>query len=161
MKILFISKREAKEIEGKIHESWAKFGVPRLNLTKKLEVEEGKWILLGDYLLVMKGEELAPFVGDERLCSFFPYLLVDMGAIKFITNGANVMRPGIKQFPIDFSQGDMVIVKDEKFEKLIAVCAAVMNSEEAQKLEKGIVLRNINYVGDKFWNAYKEYTSSK
>jgi PUA domain protein len=159
LKVIFLSKRECKELTNRVRNEWGKFGIPELNIEKKVEVDEDKWLLVGEHTLIIKGEVLAPFIGDEKLCSFFPYITIDMGAIRFITNGANVMRPGIKDFPSPFVKDDIVIVKDEKFGKLIAVCSAIMNREEAISANKGAILKNISYVGDKFWEVYKEFSS--
>lgn len=161
MKVVFLSKREAKELTKRVRNQWEKFGLPELNIEKKVEVDEDKWLLIGEHILIVKGELLAPFIGDEKLCSFFPHVTIDMGAIRFITNGANVMRPGIKAFPSQFAKDDIVTVKDERFGKLIAVCSAFMSREEAVSADKGMVLKNISYVGDKFWEVYKEFSSVK
>lgn len=160
MKVLFFSNKEAREINQTLREKWAKFGVPDVNPVKKVQVDGNKWIVLGDFKLVLDGSIIAPFIGDQRLCNYFPSVIVDMGALKFITNGASIMRPGIKSFPHSFDQGDVVIVKDEKFGKTIAVTVATIGKDEAERLNKGVILKNLSYVGDKFWNAYKQMTPS-
>ncbi|MEM3614743.1 MAG: PUA domain-containing protein, partial [Nitrososphaerales archaeon] len=86
----------------------------------------------------------------------FPYLFVDSGAVRFICNGADVMRPGVKAFPTAFNKGDIVVVKEEKFQKAIAVGEANISSQEAQLLTKGSVVSNLHYVGDKIWELAKE-----
>lgn len=158
---MFLSKREAKELERVILNRWGKIGVEELGLEKKVQVDEDKWLILGKHILTLRNEFLAPFVGDEELCRLFPYVIVDMGAIKYITNGANVMRPGIRAFPTNFAREDIVIVKDERYGKPIAVCSAILSKNEAESVEKGAILKNISYVGDKFWNTYKELTFTK
>ncbi|MDG6933824.1 MAG: hypothetical protein JRN68_03930 [Nitrososphaerota archaeon] len=160
MKVLFFSNKEAREMNQKLREKWSRFNVPDVNPVRKVEVDDERWIVLGDFTLVMEGKTIAPFIGDEKLCAYFPGVTVDMGALRFITNGANVMRPGIKSFPNDFEAGDIVIVKDEKFGKTIAVCEASVGKKEAEILDKGVVLKNLSYVGDKFWNVYKQLAPS-
>jgi len=98
----------------------------------------------------------APFLGDEELLKAFPRVVVDMGAVKFLTNGANVMRPGIRSFLATFLKGDMVVVVDEKHGKGLAVGMAMVDSSEGEKMEKGPVIKNVHYIGDKFWNAVRE-----
>ncbi|MEM0117590.1 MAG: PUA domain-containing protein [Conexivisphaerales archaeon] len=160
MKVVYLSKREAKELSKRMLNEWGKFGVRSLEVEKRVEVDEDKSLLIGKNVVLQKGDVLAPFVGDETLCSLFPSVKIDMGAIKFITNGANVMRPGIKEFSVDFQKDDVVIVRDEKFGKPIAVCSALISSEEAKGADKGAVLKNISYVGDRFWQVYKEYSAA-
>jgi predicted RNA-binding protein (TIGR00451 family) len=79
-----------------------------------------------------------------------------MGAIKFVTNGANVMRPGIKSFQAPFSKGSVVVVVDEKHGKALCVGTAMVDLTEAERMEKGAVIKNVHYIGDEFWNAVKE-----
>jgi PUA domain protein len=156
LKVLFLSKREARELETSLHARWSKFKIPSINPAKKIQVDEDRWIVTGDCMLIIDGGDVSPFIGDERFCSFFPHVLVDMGALKFITNGANVMRPGVRSFPSSFDREDTVIVRDEKFGKIIASCIALFSREEAEGMSKGPILKNLSYVGDKFWKAFKE-----
>ena len=37
-------------------------------------------------------------MGETEVLEKFPYVMVDMGAVKFMCKGANVMRPGIKKY---------------------------------------------------------------
>jgi len=78
-----------------------------------------------------------------------------MGAIRFICNGANVMRPGIVSTD-EFNKDDIVVVKDNKHGKYLAVGIALVASKEVQTMLKGQVINNMHYVSDKFWKSYKE-----
>ena len=55
-----------------------------------------------------------------------------------------------------FNKNDIVAVKDERFEKYISVGLALEDSATAEKLQKGYVIDNLHFVGDKFWDAFKE-----
>ena len=57
-----------------------------------------------DVTAVKIGEDILPFLGDVPILEKFPYVIVDMGAIKFVCKGANIMRPGITKFS-DFEKG--------------------------------------------------------
>jgi PUA domain protein len=83
-----------------------------------------------------------------------------MGAVKFVCNGAKVMRPGITKFD-HFTKGDIVIVKDQIHAKPLSVGIAMEDSDAAITKTKGYVIDNLHYVSDKFWEAYKEITGSK
>jgi PUA domain protein len=113
-------------------------------------------LALGGHTVVDNRGVFVPFLGDDMLLSAFPRIVVDMGAIKFLTNGANVMRPGIKSFLASFQKGDIVVVVDEKHNKALAVGTALVESSEGEKMEKGPVIKNYHFIGDKFWNAVKE-----
>jgi PUA domain protein len=78
-----------------------------------------------------------------------------MGAVKYVCNGANIARPGIVKFEI-FLKDKIVIVKDKDHQKSLAVGISLYDSEKAMSLSKGHIINNMHYVGDKFWNLYKE-----
>jgi PUA domain protein len=78
-----------------------------------------------------------------------------MGAIKFVCNGAKVMRPGIIDFDY-FRNGDIVVVKDQMHGKALAVGLALKDSEVAKAMSKGYIIDNLHYISDKIWKAYKE-----
>jgi len=156
MQVHFYSKRELKEIDDRLGSQWKNASYPALGVERKGFIEEGLNVALGTHTVVDNRGLFVPFLGDEELLKAFPKVVVDMGAIKFVTNGANIMRPGIRSFSAPFSKGDMVVVVDEKHGKALAAGPSLVDSQEAEKLEKGPVVRNLHYIGDKFWNAVKE-----
>jgi PUA domain protein len=156
LKIQFYSKRELKEVEDSLKAQWRNATVPELGLERRGFVEEGFFVALGGHTVVDARGVYVPFLGDDELLKAFPKVVVDMGAIKFLTNGANVMRPGIRSFLAPFLKGDVVVVVDEKHGKALAVGTAMVDSLEGEKMGRGPVIRNVHYIGDKFWNAVKE-----
>ena len=83
---------------------------------------------------------------------------VDIGAIKFVCKGANVMRPGITKFS-DFDNGEIVCVIEESQNKFLAVGKAKMSSKEAEDSSNGEVIKNMHYISDDFWETKKEIKS--
>jgi PUA domain protein len=156
LKIQFYSKRVLKEIEVALKVQWKNARVPELGLERRGFVEEGCYVALGGHTVVDSRGVFAPFLGDDELLKAFPKIVVDMGAIKFLTNGANVMRPGIRSFLAPFVKGDVVVVVDEKHGKAVAVGTAKVDSSEGEKMGTGPGVKNVHYIGDKFWNAVKE-----
>lgn len=158
MRTRSVPREEADEIYTKMLKSWSKEILPkRLKGLLALELDDKRALLmLDDFKAVKIGDKFVPFLADVKRLSAFPYLFVDSGAVRFICNGADVMRPGVKAFPTPFSKGDIVIVKEERFQKAIAVGEAILSSSEAQLLTKGVVISNLHYVGDKIWEAAKE-----
>jgi PUA domain protein len=77
-----------------------------------------------------------------------------MGAVKFMCDGANVMRPGIRNHS-EFEKGQLVCVVEESQKKFLAVGRAVVPSSELQTMTKGVVLENLHYVSDKYWEIKK------
>jgi PUA domain protein len=80
--------------------------------------------------------------------------MVDIGAIKFMCKGANVMRPGIKKFT-EFEKDKLVCIIEESHQKFLAVGKAMVSSSELEDMEKGEVIKNLHYVSDKFWETGK------
>ena len=105
---------------------------------------------------VQIGENIVPFLGaKQEMLQRFPSVTVDMGAVRFVCNGAKVMRPGITEFGA-FKKGDIVAVKDQAHGKVLAAGVALEDSEAAKAMAKGYVVENIHYISDKMWEAYKE-----
>jgi PUA domain protein len=97
-----------------------------------------------------------PLLKDESILSKLATITVDSGAIKFVCNGANIMRPGIVKVEGDFKAQDFVSVKEQKYGKSIAVGRALLARPELESATKGPVVTNLHYVGDKFWDMLKE-----
>jgi len=79
------------------------------------------------------------------------FVTVDMGAVKFVYNGADVMGPGVVGSDVGISEGDLVWVRDVKNSRPLAVGEAVASSEAIFRKDKGKVVRSIHHVGDKLW----------
>jgi PUA domain protein len=77
-------------------------------------------------------------------------VIVDMGAIRFVANGADIMRPGIKSCD-EFIEDDLVVVIDETHHKPLAVGVALFDSETMMSEDSGRVIMNIHRVGDEIW----------
>lgn len=162
MNISVRSKRDTSDLLEVIHSKWPNHVVPKIKTFKAYEVEQGRFILESEDMLAVQVDEkiILPFLGLPRILEYFPAVYVDMGAVKFVCNGAKVMRPGITKFD-HFSKGDIVIVKDQIHAKPLSVGIAMEDSDAAITKTKGYVIDNLHYVSDKFWEAYKEITGSK
>ena len=80
------------------------------------------------------------------------FVVVDMGAIKFVTNGADVMAPGIVDADINILENDQVWICDEVHKKPLAIGIANMTGEQMVTENKGKAIKTIHYVGDDLWN---------
>jgi PUA domain protein len=157
LKVYVISKKETEKILDIISRTWKNISIPKIKNIKVFEIENNKSILVIDSIIGISNnnELILPFLRKTEILGRFSSISVDSGSIKFICNGAKILRPGIVKFG-SFSKNDIVVVKDEKFGKYISVGLALEDSSIAEKLEKGYVINNLHYVGDKFWNAFKE-----
>ena len=84
------------------------------------------------------------------------FVVVDMGAVKFVTSGADVMSPGIVDSDKNIKEGDQVWICDERHHKPLAVGTAIMNGEKMISEKKGKSVKVIHYVGDKVWRHIAE-----
>ena len=155
MKSNLISKSETSKILEQINSQW-KIELPNQKNIKTHEVDEKGVIITGNGITAVKiGDDILPFLDDIPILEKFPYVTVDMGAIKFVCKGANVMRPGITEFS-DFESGEIVCVIEESQKKFLAVGKAKMSSKELGEISKGEVIKNMHYVSDNFWESKKE-----
>ena len=146
------SKSETAAVLRDVKARWG-FEVPRVKNLMVHEIEGAGRILAGGGLaLVLSGGQYLPLLSQEELLSRFPSITVDMGAVKFVCKGANVMRPGVTAHGT-FEVGQIVCVKEEKHGKYLAVGTAMMSSDNIDRAEKGEAVRNLHYVSDKIWDA--------
>jgi len=81
------------------------------------------------------------------------FVTVDMGAVAFVTNGADIMGPGITDADDRIQEGDMVWIRDMKNLVPLAVGVALVSGKELKSKAKGKVIKNLHNVGDKLWKA--------
>ena len=112
MKTNLVSKSETNHILKLVSEQW-KQELPKIKNLKVYFVDEHVQLITGDGITVLKiGDDYLPFLNQTDILEKFPNVMVDMGAVKFMCNGANVMRPGIKKYT-EFSKNDIVCVIEE------------------------------------------------
>ena len=155
MKSNLISKSETAKIFEQLNAQW-KIELPKQKNVRTHEVDEKGVIITGNGITAVKiGDDILPFLDDIPILEKFPYVKVDMGAIKFVCKGANVMRPGITKFS-DFENGQIVCVIEESQNKFLAVGKAKMSSMQLDEIDKGEVIKNMHYISDVFWESKKE-----
>ncbi|BDR91937.1 DUF1947 domain-containing protein [Vulcanisaeta souniana] len=85
----------------------------------------------------------------------YPVITVDDGAVPHIVNGADVMRPGIKEISGNFNTGDVLLIRDLKG-RYIAIGVSLMSVDEMRNTTKGKVIKVIHHLNDKLWSLAKE-----
>ncbi len=119
------------------------------------ELDDNSSLIKGENIAAIRiGEMYLPFLSEIELLEKFPKAIVDAGAIKFVCNGANVMRPGIRQFT-NFQKDDIICVIEETHNKFLSVGKAMVSSQEMSTITKGEVVKNLHYISDKYWEAAK------
>ena len=152
MKRKQLRSKEVRELNEKIE---AKFGIRDFFSKKdKVEVWEDKFIAGNDMPLFIL-PELLPTLQNLLRRNFLKTVTIDMPAVKFIVNGADVMRPGIVAYG-EFKKDEIIAVIDEKNKKPLAVGKALFSSEEMKLMDKGKAVKNLHWIGDEMWRMAKE-----
>jgi len=158
LKSNLLSKRESNAIVKEISEHW-KMDLPKTKNLKSHQILDDTQLIIGEGFIALKVEEgFLPFLSQPEILVKFPNVMVDMGAVKFMCDGANVMRPGIKNFT-KFEKDQIVCVIEESQHRFLAVGKAMVSSTEMDSMEKGEVIKNLHYISDKFWEIGKTITT--
>ena len=84
-----------------------------------------------------------------------PRISVDMGAVRFVVNGADIMRPGVTNIEDGIEEGSVVAIVDERHGKPLAVGISLFSTSELRAAESGKVVRSIHHVNDDLWDFTK------
>ena len=154
MKSNLISKSETTQLLKIVSEKW-KINIPKVKNLKVYEIDNETQLITGDGIKILKiKDQYLPFLSEISTLEKFPYVQVDMGAVKFMCKGANLMRPGIKKFS-KFSKDDIVCIVEESHSKFVAIGKSEVDSLELESMDKGEVLKNLHYISDKVWEISK------
>lgn len=112
-------------------------------------------------IILVNGEPLVMNIDD----AYFPtlkgalelditekYAVVDMGAVKFVAKGADIMSPGITEADPEVKEGDLVIIIEETHRKPLATGKALISGPKMVENNEGKAVKTIHYIGDKIWN---------
>jgi len=154
LKSNLISKSETSALLKTVSERWG-IEFPKTKNLKVHQISDEAQIITGKGIKILKvNDDYLPFLSETDTLEKFPNVMVDMGAVKFMCKGANVMRPGIKKFT-EFEKDKIVCIVEESQHKFLAVGKAMISSSELENMEKGEVVKNLHYISDKFWETGK------
>ena len=154
MKSNLISKSETSVVLKNITEQWG-IELPKIKNLKVHQIENNAQIITGKGIKILRiDDDYLPFLTETAMLEKFPNVMVDMGAVKFMCKGANVMRPGIKK-NTEFDKDKLVCIVEESLHKFLAVGKSMVSSTELENMEKGEVIKNMHYISDKFWETGK------
>ncbi len=146
---------KAKELIKELGEFGYEYSVSKKDAVERLiDKSEGIELFLinGEAAFFYSNKKLLPTLKLLlKQVGLLPKFVVDMGAVRFVVGGADIMRPGIVTVDSLVSVGAFVVIVDETHGKPLAVCETLFSGEDINFMKKGKVLRNIHYVGDKLW----------
>ena len=151
-----LSKREIHDITGQISKSWPTNSVGAIKNLQAYVIDGNRRLLVGNNLVAIQlaPDLIIPHLTQHDILNHFASVQVDMNAVKFVCNGANIMRPGITDFTT-FKESEIVLVKDQTHKKELAVCISLVDDLTGRKMERGVVLNNIHHIGDIYWETKK------
>jgi PUA domain protein len=107
-------------------------------------------------VVLVDGRPLVAFYNEDpfltvRGANAFPpetnVVTVDAGAVSFVSDGANVMRPGIVTADDSIEPGDLVAIAEETHGKVLAIGRADVAGTEMVG-DSGKVVESLHHVGD-------------
>jgi PUA domain protein len=144
-----LGRRDVKQLKA---EAGSLLGSVNTNAVSQASLEDGSlvYIFSKEVILARKNDILFPTLINSVI-NDLPSALVDMGAIPYVCNGANVMAPGIMDIEGDFEKNGLLVIRDVKHTKALGIGAAIYSSAEMRELKKGKAILNLHYVGDRIW----------
>lgn len=84
-------------------------------------------------------------------------IVVDFGAVRYVANGADVMRPGITKIDPSIKKGDIVRIIEETKSRALAVGKALFDASEMEIKSSGKVIKNLHTIQDTVWEFEKQF----
>ena len=160
----FVRKDEIAEIKETLRDHYSEKFINSVFPEKcKVELiiteEDDKLYAVNDELALWKsGHNYIPVLTlllDNRVG--LKTVVVDMGAVKFVTNGADIMRPGIVKIDSEIEKGNIVRIADVEHNRTLAVGKALYNAEKMEEMNKGKVIKNLHTIQDSVWDFAKNF----
>ncbi len=142
-----------KEVQKYLDEIRSKLGDVPFEPNEPIDIATiswGKVLLSGDKPVVAFFEKgIFPTIeGLLSMGAVKAYVTVDMGAVKFIYNGADVMAPGVVDADEGIVEGQFVWIKDESHGKPLAIGTALTDGRSMVESDEGKVVKTLHHIGD-------------
>jgi len=149
----YLKKKRIKEIKQELGEYGSL--INNKSSVEVLETDEYNYILVNSepYIIMIDDKPyptLKAILANEDLEN--KTVVVDMGAVRFVTNGADIMSPGIVEADDDIVPGDVVVIVDVNNHKPLAIGESLISGPEMVESSKGKAIKSLHFVGDDIWN---------
>jgi len=74
-----------------------------------------------------------------------------------VTNGADIMRPGITKIDPSIRKGDIVVIVDENHDRALAIGKSMLDAKQMEDIHSGKVVKNLHTIQDDVWKFEKEF----
>lgn len=145
-----------KELNEKI--SQYKLEYSKKDQVELIKTENHKLILINKqpsffYYTINNQEILIPTLKlHQTKQNILKTITIDFNAIKFIINGADIMRPGITEIQDNIQKDEPILIIDQTHKKPLAIGISLLSTEQLRTATTGKVIKNIHHVGDELWN---------
>ena len=148
----FLKKKKVKEIKAELGEYGSFIG--NKDKLEFLESEKYDFILVNGepYIIMINDKPYPTLKAALNIDLGGKVVVVDMGAVRFMSKGADVMSPGIVDADDEIVEGDIVLIVDETHNKPLAIGISQITGPEMVENSEGKAIKTIHYVGDDIWN---------
>ncbi|KAI5187434.1 malignant T-cell-amplified sequence [Nematocida homosporus] len=118
--------------------------------------EKSQYILKNGLPIFIMADKFIPTLKCVHACpNIVKRVVVDVGAIKHIINGADVMAPGLlhqtSEFP-SVSIGDIVAIYGYGKINAMAVGIILMDNQQVEEQRIGVAIKTVNHLGDRLYS---------
>lgn len=148
----FLKKKKIKELKNDLGEYSS-----LIENTKNVEILEAdphSFILVDGepYIIIIDGKPFPTLKAALANEINGKTVVVDMGAVGFVTNGADIMSPGIVEADSNIEEGDIVLIVDENHRKPLAIGVSLITGDEMVENDSGKAIETKHFVGDNIWS---------
>lgn len=148
----YLKKKKLKELKRDLKE-YSNM-IPDKASVELLEVDPNPFILIDGqpYIIVIDDKPFPTLKATLKNDIGGKKVTVDMGAVKFVTNGADIMSPGIVATDDNVNIDDIVLIVEETHHKPLAIGIALITGKEMVENNSGKAVKTIHHIGDEIWN---------
>ncbi|QGA67970.1 RNA-binding protein [Sulfolobus sp. E11-6] len=142
-----MSSKDAKIFISKIKE---KYNIDISNA--KLEIGKEKketWYYVND-ILAFFNDLIPTLCAVMKLKMSLPYVIIDEGAVKAVSRGADLFTPGIVEYGCECKENDIILAKT-KTNLPVAILRVLIPKDKALVEKRGKFAINLHHVGDTIW----------
>jgi len=140
-----LSKKDIEEINHQI-------GFDCISKKDDVKLLDDKFVLVNNSVMFFYYDgKIAPTLKLLQQNNYLKKITVDMGAVKFVIKGADIMRPGITEIEDSIKKEEIISIIDANNKKPLAIGIALFSAEELKQMSSGRVIKNIHFVGDDIW----------
>ena len=150
-----LSKRDRKKLEEILTRLYPQYTLPKNAKVEYAVIEDTELVIIDRLPAFIKFDDnrYIPHLLYllRRGYSWLPQVIVDNGAVRPISRGADLMRPGIVEIVGDFETNAIVVILEPSRKLPIAVHRTLYDSKTIIGMEKGRVTKRLHYVSDRYW----------